>query len=724
MKRPLLKRSPLAILVAIAILAYWPVAFGIYTFQWDMLDVILPFRYFAGECIRHGVFPLWNPYLLTGSPVCADLQYPLWSPEVWLVGLTSGYSIYTLHFLFMGYLVLAGYGMYRLTLYFNRHKTSALVAGAAYMLSGFFTGHGQALFAIVGAAWLPWVVLYMIKNCEKPSLYRTIKLAVVIFMMISTGYQFISIITAYLLLAIFIYYGARFSQKGGTLRTFLRYNGLLVILVLGLCLVILVPLLQVLDYNLRVSSGVLYAKSILFPFNWRSLISLIAPFATVKYPDFFQTDISMRNMYVGLILLLVFVATIFRKKTGLQWLILAFGFVCLLASFGPALPVHKLMFRFLPLIHNLRMPAYFNLFFVFALIVTAGIHLPQILDRTGKYIRNLYIFGLLAVAAMSVLLLFSIFHVSPAFPNFRELFHHHDEFLRSLNFHEHLVLQLPFQIILVIVLLMYLRFGNTERYIQFVIPFLIFLEMIVAVNLNSYFTVYYTFRPGDVQRFMNAQPEGFPVPDHTSIADNSDKMLKQGPLWRNMGILTKKISYDGFSSFILNPYNFLDDSIPGLRDAVIRNPPVYVSGKVYKNREVMLRNRAFTKKDLFIPEEVYNSLPVYLKRNSSRDMLTYVSFSPNHITVDCNLDTASVITYLQADYPGWKVSIDGGNTSHFTSNFMYISALVPAGNHRVTFRYENQPVFVSFIFSCSVFIILLCCLIYLAFWRARAGFVR
>ncbi len=127
--------------------------------------------------------------------------------------------------------------------------------------------------------------------------------------------------------------------------------------------------------------------------------------------------------------------------------------------------------------------------------------------------------------------------------------------------------------------------------------------------------------------------------------------------------------------------------------------------------------RSFTPDDLFLPDEVYNSLPVYLKRKGNQDTLKYVSFNPNQFTVECNLDTASVITYLQADYPGWKLSIDGGKASHFTSNFMYISALVPAGAHQITFRYENHPVFVSFIFSYSAFIVLLCSLIFLAFWR-------
>ncbi len=724
MQAPLFKRSPLVIIAIVAILAYWPVAFGMYTFRWDMLDVVLPFRYFAGECIRHGVFPTWNPYLLTGVPVCADLQYPLWSPEVWAIGLTTGYSIYTLHFLFIGYLVLAGYGMYRLTLHFNKHTAAALLAGVAYMLSGFFTGHGQALFSIVGAAWLPWVVLYMIKNCEKPGVYRTIKLALFIFMMVSTGYQFVSIITGYLLLAILIYYVARHFHTRDTLRSLLRYNGLLLILVVLLCIVIIVPVVQALGYNERLGTGVRYAKAIANPFTWQSLISLFAPFSTVKYPEFFGTDISMRNMYVGLIMLLVFAAGIFRKKTGLQWGILIFGFVCLLASAGAHLPVHKILYDFFPLVHNLRMPAYFNLFFVFAVIFTAGLQLPEIFSQTEVYMKNLRILSLLSIGGMVVLLAWSFLHVSHPLPDIRDFFRDHDGFLLSLNFQEHLLIQLPIQIILVLALFIFLKYSKTVKRPGMLIAALVFIEMIVAVNLNSYFTVYSTFRPGHIQRYLDSRPDGFPVPDHTPIEDNADKKFIHDPLWRNMGIFTKRLSYDGFSSFILNPYNFLDDSIPGLRDVLIKNPPVYFSGKVYREVEARGYQPDFTPEDLFLPDNVYNSLPVYLKRNTKTDTIRYVSFNPNQFTVECNLDTAAVITYLQADYPGWKVSIDGGKTAHFTSNFMYISALVPAGDHQVVFRYQNHPVFIAFIISYSVFMLILCGLIYLAFWRSGADSAR
>jgi len=671
-----------------------------------MLDVVFPFRYFGGECIRNGIFPLWNPYTLTGVPVCADMQYPLWSPEMWIIGLTAGYSIYTLHFLFIFYLVLAGYGMYRLTLHFNANRQYATLAGITYMLSGFFVGHGQALFSVIGATFLPWVVLYMIRNCLKPSLVLTLKLALLIFLMLTTGYQFISVLTGYLLLAILVYYLFYYRKSRPDLIKLFRYNGLLLLAVLLLSLVIVVPVIQASGYNERIGAGLAYNKSIVASFTWQSLISLVTPFATVKYPEFFNTDISMRNMHVGLIMLLVFAAGLIRRKPGILWLIIIYGGVCLLASFGNALPVHKLMFRYLPFIHMLRMPAYFNLFTSFAVILVAGARLPAIAEQEGDR-RSLKEMAILAVILLIALMTYSAFHIQGSFPDLQKAIHQTQEYVGSLNFHEHIMIQAPLQIISIVCLLAFMFVNKLRLYLGKAIFLLVCAEMILAVNLNGYFTVYATVHPRQIQQFMNGQPRGFPVPQDIPVRENSDRNLTHDPLWRNMGILTKKISNDGFSSFILKPYNYLDDSLPALRDVLIENPPVYLSGLVYRETEAFKKDSLFHRMDLFLSDPDFNALPPGLKRNTDAVNPEIVSFSPVHCSARYNLDSAAVITYLQADFPGWEASLDGKKVPLFKSNFMYQSVLAPAGEHQVDFRYRNKPVLISFILSYSVFFILL-----------------
>jgi len=715
MQIPKFYKSPVFIILLVAILSFWPVSFFIYTFKWDMLDVVLPFRYFAGECIQNGIFPLWNPYQLTGSPVYADLQYPLWSPEVWLVALTTGYNIYVLHILFIFYIFLAGYGMYRLTFYFSGRCRTSLAIGISYMLSGFFVGHGQALFSIIGAVFLPWVVLYMLKNLANPSLYGTLKAALFIFLQVSTGYQAVTIITGYLLLILLFYYLFFHHKDRNRILSIIKFNGLLILVVILLCIVIIIPVFEISHLNERLSTGLTYKKAIVFPFTLKSLISLFTPFATVKYPEFFGTDLSMSNMHFGLITLIAFTATIFKRKTGLQWVMLLFGFICFLASLGDALPFHHFFYHYLPLFNRLRMPAYFTLFAIFAILFSMGIHLPELLKQIDSYRKSMIVLFAFALGILFIFFTYSVFHI-----NFAESILHHvlqKPYLiwDGLTFYENVAIQSVIQGILLILILITLVNKKLINFFGTVLPVIIVIEMMLAVNLNLHYTVISTDRPGELQEYLNSQPKGFPLPDNVSISDNSDKKLMNAPLWRNMGIFTKRISYSGFTSFILKPYNYLYDSLPVLKDTVLHNPLVYLSGSVHKIENLKDRHGDFSRKDLYIPDSVFSALPSDLNKDYYNNKVNILSFSANSLEVQYLTDSSSILTVLQADYPGWRVKIDGKEVPHFKSNYLYLSVVAPPGNHQVMFEYENKTVVVSFIISYSVLFLLIILLIYLNF---------
>jgi hypothetical protein len=120
----------------LSVVAYAGIAFLQYSLKWDMLDCYLPWRFFVGESIQNGVFPLWNPYQHLGYPIHADLR-SVFYPEAFIIGLFGGYSVYTLHFLFVAYISLASLGMYLLAGHFTRNIYARFMAGMVYLLSGF-----------------------------------------------------------------------------------------------------------------------------------------------------------------------------------------------------------------------------------------------------------------------------------------------------------------------------------------------------------------------------------------------------------------------------------------------------------------------------------------------------------------------------------------------------------------------------------------------------------
>ena len=56
---------------------------------------------------------------------------------------------------------------------------------------------------------------------------------------------------------------------------------------------------------------------------------------------------------------------------------------------------------------------------------------------------------------------------------------------------------------------------------------------------------------------------------------------------------------------------------------------------------------------------------------------------------------------MQANYPGWHISIDNREVPVFTSNDIYLSTLAPSGNHTVIFNYSNPAVVAGFC-VCSI----------------------
>jgi hypothetical protein len=384
------------------------------------------------------------------------------------------------------------------------------------------------------------------------------------------------------------------------------------------------------------------------------------------------------------------------------------------------LPVHQFFYQHLPLFNRLRMPAYFTLFAIFAILFSTGIHISDMLKQIKSYRKSLITIIALALGILLMFFVYSIFHIDFKESILRKILNQPYLVWDGLTFYENIAIQSVVQGFLLILLFTALTKNRLTGSLERILPAIIVIEMMLAVNLNLYYTVISTTRPGELHKYMASQPKGFPLPDDTSISDNSDKKLVNAPLWRNMGIFTKRISYDGFSSFILKPYNYLYDSLPVLKDTLLQNPLVYLSGSAHKISDLKDRPISYARKDLFCPDSVFSTLPDNLKKDLSNSKINILAFNANSLKVQYTTDSSSIITVLQADYPGWRVKIDGKEVPHFKSNYLYLSVLVPAGNHQVMFNFEKKVVVSSFIISYSVLFLLMMLLIYLHFRSSSA----
>ncbi|NPV46903.1 MAG: hypothetical protein HPY69_08085 [Armatimonadetes bacterium] len=124
--------------------------------QMPFLDAIqqhYPWRKFAGERLRAGEIPLWNPYMFCGAPFVANNQSAVFYPETWLFALMPAERAFGWAALLS--LTMGGSFMYAFLRLLGLRRSSALAGAVPFTMSGFVAG--WLLLPTVRAVpmWLP-----------------------------------------------------------------------------------------------------------------------------------------------------------------------------------------------------------------------------------------------------------------------------------------------------------------------------------------------------------------------------------------------------------------------------------------------------------------------------------------------------------------------------------------------------------------------------------------
>ena len=128
--------------------------------QWDGMAEFYPWRLHAARSMAAGQIPLWDPYVLCGTPFLANSQsaplYPLHALYYLPLGLSTAVRMGWVAWL---HLSLAGVFAYWLARDLGVRPVAALVGGAAYELSGFAVAWLELPSFISVACWIPLLML-------------------------------------------------------------------------------------------------------------------------------------------------------------------------------------------------------------------------------------------------------------------------------------------------------------------------------------------------------------------------------------------------------------------------------------------------------------------------------------------------------------------------------------------------------------------------------------
>lgn len=703
MKDPGNKYLPPLLIVAAVLLGFWQITFLAGALKWDLIDVVFPFRYHFSECIRNGIFPFWNPYQQTGTPFFADLQAPTFYPELLLVSLLGGYGVYVMHFLFVLYAVIAAFGMYRLSIHFNSHRTVSALAGISYALSGFIIGHGQHFFLLVGAAWIPWVIVNYLQLLQSGTFRQALKTAVFVFLMISGAYQALSFALLYLLLLLFAHalFNKIWSINRREIKTLFMANLQLLLMVVVFSLPLIVSTIDVLSAVDRLSRGIDLGQSLQYSQKLKAFLSFLLPFSSLKFDaSFGGADVSMRNHYFGILFLLFSLLALLRKHSVTEYMLLAFGAVLFLSSFD-FLPVREFLFRFVPFMNLFKYAAYIRVFGTLAFILFAANYLAKVLQNFESEKRKLFAAGAGILLVFTALLVFAL--QKTGFGGVLQLLTEHgfQGALNAMDFYQSMVFQSVFQLVILTGLLVVLLSRSIKKPGSWLV-FLVMADLLVAARLNMNFTVTSPeYKPFRMKKDLALCPKDFPVPVNDKIIYNNQQHVFFQPFWRNTYTFTKQVSFGAFSSFELNSFSKLDDEFPNLRNTVLNNHLLYFSDRIFPLSRFSdsLLNPETDAAFLFLNDEDYRALQnIKLKRDST-DIVKLTEFAPTRVIAGTQTRHDQMLTLLQTNFKGWKAFIDDKEVPVFTSNFNYRTVFLPAGTHSVRFEYRNNRVLFLYIFS-------------------------
>jgi hypothetical protein len=694
-----MKKRGFIILTVTSVIAFWQLFFLQNGMKWDFVDAFLPSRYFFSESILNNQFPLWNPYLLYGTPIYADLV-SVFNPEFWIVGNMFGYSNISLQFVFLAYIFIAGASFFYFLKQFNADYTNSIGLSVAYMLSGFVIGNAQHVAFVCGYALIPFLISSYFIFIRKINRQNFVRISIALFLMIYCSYPALTIISAYLMLTIFIWYLVANRSDKSYLKKIFIYHSAISIVVIAFSVTLILAYFQLLPFLNRFN-GLPLELAQKHPFSVRSILSLLTPMAVGNDPQYFQTDQSFSNGYWGIISFVLFVFVLTKKAVNKEsYIFLFFGIFSLLASFGDRFFLREFLYNHAPFMNRFQYPGIFRAFTIFSFLAFTGVNIKDsnfnISDR-----KRLLIISSSIIVLLIVLVSWANGQIEQ-FAYFKKDIRFVDELFAATRF-DNIILQGIVQIIFLLFFILISYKPKNTKYNTAILLFLFIADGVVSTQLSAHYTVLSKTNPVKFYEYLKSSPKGFPIPELKPIGENSDRNAANDFIWMNNNVFPKKITFDGLVSFKTDGYRYLSDNHSELLEAIKKEPVVYFSDDIRENSSI----RDFIPKTVFLEPADFKSLKERDLHSAQNDSLEIFKFSPAKIEIKTSTEFPQLLIYQQNYYTGWKVYIDGNEQDLLKGNFTHMAVFVPPGKHIVCFEYKNNVIIYSFCFTVIIFLVLI-----------------
>jgi hypothetical protein len=611
-----------------------------------------PMKHFLAEAIRHGEWAFWNPHALMGSPFMADPQSGVLYPaSLLLLAAKATPTAMILSLVF--HITLAQMGLYALARHYQLGRLAAATGAVIYGLGGWMISAGNVMTEIHSAAWVPWTLLACECLWMAPSLRKTALAAAVIAMQMLAGWP-----------EMFVMLGLIFLVRRLALPGLLSAPWLPLSLVAGLLAAMLFSPQLLSTWEAYVQSvrvgGMSEAEMLAFSATlpqWRSLVQ--APALSSGNWNIFSVfpdghvPLTL-SLYVGpLVIVLGLLGLLSRRRLAWSWLVLVLvGVFLALGSNNPmAVALLKLLNRF-------RSPEKYLFLVHFGLALLAALGMA----RLSCWIRRprwSAVIGVVLLGAISLDLITTNDDIDlSAEKGYYDLSLHPEAVLLQQN---------PGRV--------YSRSVATGTDVQ---PLYAAFQAALSPNtgigdgishVNGIFFMA-LHQQAQASRLLEGVAPGVMLANHlgflgTQYVVTDDPAFAQSTSWqRQARQLSDKLWQ-------------LEQSAPllGFPQRVEPREDDYLYSAIEQND-------FSSGHTVFVP-------PAHLGAAVNQEgTVNRRSERPGLIDADVHSPTGGLLVLRQSNYPGWHVSVDGVETELIPSNYFFIGVNVPAGAHRVQFRFE------------------------------------
>lgn len=728
----------------------------------DLSTYFYPLRFILFENYRSGNLPLWDRHLAMGFPVLADFQsgafYP---PHLLFLGFpffTAIRLIYIFHF------VIAAMGAYKLFRSWNYPCYSAILGSILFALGGTVVSLSNLLNHFQAAVWLPWVILFWENAIRTVSWKNFLTFVLLLAGQFLAGSPELFALSMALVLIDGLRIKASMPavSYGRMIGTFICANLLVVALCMVQVLPTIELFLESRRQRpIPVQEALYWSLTPWALFNLIFLDKEVDSSASIGMRLFFARESTLFvSYYLGAVSLFGICIWLcldcLRHKLALLGLVLASLFI----AFGSYTPIYPFLLGQMPILGAIRFPEKF-FFFSYALFVYMAVKgLAESLDGDKvMFKKTIIIFGAICVAWVGVYLYVQsnpgmvggLITVGAGVHPSSDL---HAKMIAAV------LANLERQIILCIALLLLFVLAKTEK-----IRRGIFVLLIVSVTIVDLTSAHRGFLFPLDPDFIYKSARILQKPDHdrkrlfyypsdrnlhpSSFLVQGQPRFKEATALFLQNLLPNEGVFHGFEYFqeidalARWPYteflSFANQLAPEQQIQLLRTfnvgylisfqplseegmtfvghypqyfswlykidnpiPRAYIVNRssVEQASQRILRRLLQSSFDPAQEVVLDQSIPIEPKGRLEA-AATIVDYSDQQVIVQASLNDAGILVLADSYYPGWKAYIDGKEETIRRANLFFRAVPLPAGDHRVEFRYEPRSFAIGLAISIS-----------------------